>query len=150
MTTTDLARWDATFAPVPTIKRASRIFNGLYSVTFPDGTHRTFKIHTKQLTAKFAAGKRIISLLVGPDNEKDYEPWGFVDDSGISVWKRLRGGRQPSKYEVFAEVIWKLATDETVPGHELLVSRTCLICSRTLTDPESIEYGIGPTCRSRS
>lgn len=146
----DLSRFDDTFSPVPAAPpRASRIFNGLYSVTFPDGSHRTFKIHTKQLTAKFAAGKRIISLLVGPDNEHDYEPFGFVDDSGISVWRRLRGGNKPSKYEVFAELVWKLATDEEVQGYDLAISRTCLICSRTLTDPESIAFGIGPTCRER-
>lgn len=129
------------------IRREARIYNGFYTLTFPDGSHRTFRVHTKKADAKFAPGKRIISILIGPQNTTDYEGFGFVSETGVTVWKSKRGPKDiPSKLESYAGIIWDLATGEAIDGYSLHVSRRCLRCNRELTDPESIERGIGPVC----
>ena len=139
-----------TLPPSAPVVKASKIPNGFYTLTFPDDSHKTFRIHTKKSTSKFAPGKRVFSLLIGPDNTADYEGQGFVDETGIHVWKQKRGGQyNPSKIEQYAAIVWSLAVDgESLEGYELLVSKRCLRCNRLLTDDVSISLGIGPTCRS--
>lgn len=133
--------WDDAFA-VPVIPKTSVIANGYYTLKFPCGTHRTFRVFTKKATAKFSPGQRIIAMLIGPDNTNDYEQFGFVDDNGIKIWKRFIGKKQ----EEYARLIWMLATGCEAKGYELLVSKRCLRCNRVLTDPVSLERGIGPEC----
>lgn len=132
--------------PIPVVP------NGYYTITFPDGSHRTFRIHRQRETAKFAPNQRLISLLIGPDNSGtgDYERFGFVGEDSVRVWKKFQGGRdKPSKYERYADLLWRLATGEVIEGHELMVSERCLFCNRELTDPVSIERKIGPSCYER-
>lgn len=118
--------------------------NGFYTLTFPDESRKTFRIWTKRKDAKFAPGKRIIGMLIGPDNTMDYEQVGFVNDDGVQVWKRYKG----QKVERYCHLIWVLGQGqkEGLEGYELVVSKKCLICNRELTDPESVERGIGPGC----
>jgi len=128
--------------PIPT---TSVIPNGFFTIRFPCGSHRTFRIFTKPTTAKFAPGKRIIGLLIGPDNTDEYEPFGFVDDTGIHVWKRFQDQRQAE----YARLLWMLATGCEADGYELLISKRCLRCNRRLTQPHAIEAGIGDECRRK-
>lgn len=149
---TDISEFDALAdvrPPVVKIDPESRIPNGMYTLIFPDGWHKTFRISTQPLKSKFAPGKRIIRILIGPRNTEDYEPFAFVDDEGIHVWKSKRG----PKLLKYAEIIWLLATGQDVVGDdgevlpfELEVSKRCLKCNRELTTPESLERGIGPEC----
>ena len=131
-------------AAIPT---ASVIPNGIYTLRFPCGTHRTFRIFTKKETAKFAPGQRIVAMLIGPNNDSfsDYEPFAFCDDTGIHVWKRFKNAKQAE----YAELLWALATGCEADGYELLISKRCLRCNRTLTTLESLESGLGPECRGK-
>lgn len=141
----DFSEYDEGFAVVPpaaTIPTASVIPNGFYTLAFPDGSHKTFRIHTKTEDAKFAPGKRVLSLLIGPENTSDYEGFAFVDDNGITVWKRFKHARQTE----YARLLWMLTTGCEAEGYELLVSRRCLRCNRPLTQPHAIEAGIGDEC----
>ena len=72
---------------------ASWILNGTFTMTNREsGEHRTFQIRTQPDDAKFAPGKRVIALLRGPDNESDYQPFGFVSEDGtIYVWRSKQG-----------------------------------------------------------
>lgn len=120
--------------------------NGFYTLTFPDGSHRTFRIRTERSGA--LVGKRTIALLIGPDNTSDYEGFGFIENSGVKVWKRFQGTRQ----ERYGAIVFVLAGGE-IPdeyaAYELLVSRRCFVCNRPLTDAASIAAGMGPFCRER-
>lgn len=131
--------FDLTRRPVAAIP------NGLFTMTFPDGTHRTFRIHTKSQTAKFAPGERVLSLLAGPDNEQSYKAFAFVSEHGVRVWNRHRG----TILESYVEPFLNLALGKVVPGFTLEVSKRCLVCNRTLTTPESLALGIGPNCWER-
>lgn len=126
-----------------------RLFNGIMTLTLPDGGHRTFRIKT-QYADSWMPGKRTIGILVGPDNCTDYEMFGFVETEGIRIFKRILGtGDEASAYKRYADVLWRMAGGEAIPGYEVLESRHCLRCNRLLTDEESIMTGLGPTCRGR-
>jgi len=117
--------------------------NGFYTIALPCGTHRTIRVSTQQ-SGKLS-GKRIMGLLIGPENTMDYEDFAFVNSDGVSTWKRFVGHKQ----EQYAAIIWDLARGETIDGHSMILSKRCLVCNRPLTTPESNELGIGPTCRER-
>lgn len=121
---------------------SSAISNGYYTVTFTDGGHRTFRVHTQAADSRFASGKRIVGLLIGPDNTKDYEGVAFLTPDGIKPWKRFQGTRTA----VHLDLLWDLMNGERVDGCSLEVSKRCLCCNRTLTTSESIERGVGPVC----
>lgn len=140
-----LSQFDSSFGP-PKPALESVIPNGLFTICFPDGSHRTLKIHTKRQTAKFAPGRRLLSILVGPDNTADFEAVAWVGEEGIRSFNG-RGG----KIAEYGAILWNWLVHGDLPkgGYEVLESRTCLVCSRPLTTPESIEAGIGPECAER-
>jgi hypothetical protein len=124
--------------------------NGFHTLLFPDGSHRTFRVHTKKNSAKFAPGKRIVSLLIGPDRSSDFEGFAFLEADGIKLWNRFRkAGGGEGQHERFARLLWALSDGEVIDGYELLTSKRCLICNRELTSPESLALGIGPLCAER-
>lgn len=126
------------------------MFNGTYTVTSPTGEHRTFSVKTQAADAKFAAGKRVVALLTGSNNETDYTGFGFVTEAGIQVWK----SKQTDFYLKVATMLWELGTAEenryTRKGFRLLLEKRCMRCNRKLTHPTSIETGIGPECAGRA
>lgn len=117
--------------------------NGLFTLTFPCGTHKTIRIHTQQLGNM--AGKRILSLLIGPQNTDDFEGIAELTPAGVWVWKRWKG-KKPDEY---AQLLWSLMKGEELEGHSVLVSKKCMRCNRPLSTPESIERGIGPECEKK-
>lgn len=75
-----------------------KVQNGTYTIDHPEQGHFTVKLHTAQKGN--LAGKRILSLLTGPDNEANFTGvafWFEVDERngeerlGAVVWKRHRG-----------------------------------------------------------
>lgn len=112
---------------------------GYYTVV-KDGTHRTFRVKQAGPNSKLA-GKYIISFLSGPDNTSSYTGFGFVTEDGVSVWKRFA----ESDWDFWLEAL--LADSKTAGKAYALESGNCFVCNRLLTDPESIELGIGPVCR---
>lgn len=148
----DLASLDDGFArdmaepaavALPDGRPGEGIPNGFFTLTFPDGSHRTFRVRTEQ-NGTFA-GKRTMAMLIGPDNSSDYESFAFVTGSGVGVWKRFRGAKQ----ERYGQLVWMLATGCEADGHELEVSKRCFVCNRRLTDSESLSRGVGPSCWER-
>ena len=102
------------------------------------GEHRTFKIKTQKDDASFAPGERIISMLTGPDNENDYQSFGFVKDNYIVLWNK-------KKTEFFEKVVKILEKPENF-NVELNFEGRCKRCFRLLTTPDSVANGYGPEC----
>ena len=143
---------------------AVRVKNGRFTIQSHTGEHRTFQLKTvisndKKSPTAFCnklAGKRILSLLIGPDNTSDYEGFAFVDDDGIYVW----GSKQNEKFTALARCFWRFATEGTMDAENgyvtvegmrgyMLCQGYCCRCNRPLTVPESIESGIGPVCAKK-
>lgn len=135
--------------------------NGIYTFTNAKSEHRTFRIKSQKPDAKFAPGKRIAALLTGSDNEKNYTGFGFIETNDtVSVWTSRRYPKSPFVYyakmieaagkvvDLQAEVTTANVVLENGHVYKLMASRRCMVCNRTLTDPESIKTGIGPVCRA--
>lgn len=122
--------------------------NGTFTIhSARTGDHRTFRVKTQPADARFAPGKRVVSLLVGPDNTNDYQQFAFVDETGEVVpWSRYRG----TDYERHCHVLQDLQRHIADGAVTVFVSCRCRVCNRTLTTPESVRSGIGPICDGRS
>ncbi len=116
--------------------------NGIFTIQFPCGTHKTLKIHTGQ-HGNFK-GRRIISLLIGPSNSDDYEASGELTPTpaGFFVWKRY----QNTRVAHYVMLLVKMMRGEVFENHELMASRTCFKCNRTLTTPAAVLRGYGDEC----
>lgn len=121
--------------------------NGVFTVkSLRTGDHRTFRVRTQPADASFAPGKRVLSLLTGPDNGKDYTGFAFVESDGVHLWQRC----DTELYRKYAAMLEKLREHVAEGRIEVLASTTCRVCNRTLTTPESVESGIGPVCAGRA
>jgi len=130
--------------------QVSRIFNGVYTITSPKGGHRTFSIKTVK-NGKLK-GSRIVSMLTGSDNTRDYTSFGFVKENVILVWSKFGTDSDWSK---FGKILWSMSTENEASeyyrlGYRILCEKKCIRCNRKLTHPESILSGIGPECGTRS
>lgn len=125
--------------------------NGFVTMTNTvTGDHRTFRVRTTTFGyGDKAEKKRVVGLLTGSDNENDYINFGFVTDDGhVKVWRKFTGNGKKSAHEVYGVMLDDTRRDEFASrGFEYVVSSRCRRCNRTLTDPTSIELGIGPKCR---
>ena len=124
--------------------------NGLFTVkSVRTGEHRTFRVRTQKSNAEFAPGKRIVSLLSGPDNCNNYTQFAFVSEVDgrphVNVWSK----KYSLKYCALAKMLENLDAHEKNGLVEVYVSTTCRVCNRTLTTPDSVRSGIGPICEGR-
>jgi hypothetical protein len=111
--------------------------NGIFTVYNPKtGNHRTFQIKTVKNGG--LKGKRIISMLIGPDNTSDYLPIAFVTNYEIIPFKKYKG----TQYEKLVNVLLNVEKF----GMEVKASTKCRVCNRRLTTFESISSGIGKRC----
>lgn len=131
--------------------------NGKFTIiSGQTGNHRTFRVHTI-LSEGPMRGRRVVSLMIGSDNQADYEGFGFIRQGedgtdSIQVWKRYKG--DGCKHGVYAQMLCELLQYPEIGkwsnmGYAVLVSRHCMRCNRELTTPESIRLGIGPECASK-
>jgi len=122
------------------------LFNGIYTyINTVKNTHRTFKVYT--VKKGNLEGKRLVSLLSGPDNNNNYKAFAFVNDSSINTFKKYQG--------TICELYAKMIQDITIKGEIsnyikkgviVKLEKRCLRCNRRLTHPESLRTGIGPEC----
>lgn len=120
--------------------------NGKFTVkSLRTGEHWTFQVRTQPDDADFAPGKRVLSLLTGPDNTNDYKGFAFVEEGGVKLWSRC----DTELYRKYAAMLEKLHEHAAEGRAEVFVSCSCRVCNRTLTTPESVQSGIGPVCAGR-
>jgi len=126
--------------------KISKINNGTFTLINKDTeTYVTLKIHTVQKGN--LEGKRMVSKLIGPDNETSYKGFAFVDDNdNINVWRKC----QDKKTLQTAHILRSMAIDGDKSKYadkvDMQLSKRCMRCNRKLTTPQSLEDGIGPLC----
>ena len=143
------------------------IHNGTY--TLDDGRqHLTFKVRTiRQSRNPDMVGRRVVARLIAGNT---YENFAFIYDGGLSLWRRYRE-HENELYVRWARILVRTLLNEPtllsngtvseafIYANEdqelrevaltIQTSRSCRVCNRTLTDPTSIETGIGPECSAR-
>jgi hypothetical protein len=126
--------------------RLSRIFNGTVTlVNNETQTHCTLKINTVQQGR--LKGKRIVSRLVGTDNENSYKGFAFVVGDMIMVWRKQHNAKNAKIASILQSLMVEGEKSRFAELVDMKLSKKCMRCNRKLTTPESIEEGIGPICR---
>lgn len=131
------------------VQRITPLFNGTYTVSSSQSkTHKVFRIRTCR--SGNLKDKRIISIKDSNANF-GWMGFGFVSDNGIQVWNKFK---KLDNYSEMSRCLWSLVTErENSPylgvGMSVQESCTCIRCNRELTDPVSIERGVGPECAGK-
>jgi hypothetical protein len=143
--------------------------NGTFTLS-GNGFHLTFEVKTSH--KGFFEGKRIVSIMVGRDNESDYLGIANLEpDGSLRVWRKAEGCRKnPATGEPLTlrqcEAVIKLILEHGKVGatngaeitkrfevgersYELMASVRCIRCNRKLTNPDSVVAGIGPECAGK-
>jgi hypothetical protein len=134
-------------AEIPPLYRKAFILSGKAKVTLVSKETRTR--FTYQVIGKELSDGRtlhFVSLLRGPDNQQDYAYIGTVFDGTEfrHTQKSVVTCEAPS-FQAFGWTLNHLDSDQIEVWH----SGTCGRCGRELTDPESIQRGLGPVCAGK-
>ncbi len=89
---------------------------------------------------------RFVSLLNGPDNTRDYTFLGTIFPSGdYRHGNKSKVSPEAASAKAFVWFWDHMESDQVEVWHEGVCSR----CGRPLTDPESVQRGLGPICFER-
>ncbi len=111
------------------------------------GARFTYRVTEKE----DAKGVHFVALLTGPENTGDYAFLGTVfEGKRFRHGKRSRVGADAPGARAFAWTFERLAAGRVPETVEIWHSGRCGKCGRLLTDPTSIELGLGPKCRGDS
>lgn len=145
----------AATAPKSTIaglKLDQKIENGRYTVVSGDGFEFTFQIADTPEEWDRPIATRIISVLSGPDNTRNYTmvAW-YNEDRGVAILtKASRLHSNPAMRECL-QLLFSFERDAMIAAGELYAARSnrCWRCFRELTRAESQVRGLGPICAEK-
>lgn len=94
------------------------------------------------------SGPYFVQVLTGPENTSDYTYLGTIfHGEKYFHGRKSRIGEDAQSNRVFQWFFHHLNQNSLPDAIEVWHEGRCCVCGRTLTDPESIELGIGPVCR---
>lgn len=137
----------------PLATTPAKPYNGKYTIASPTG-HAEFRIKTQKETSTFFPGKRLVAV----KDASELNQWGgaswrsfaTVEADGSILQFRFRENENGAYVRLLTAL---LASDGDVTvgdkRYTMQVKRTCRICDRVLTRPDSIESGIGPECSGK-
>lgn len=116
------------------------------------GSHFTYKVSKNRKDENMF----FVSLLTGPDNEYDYNYLGLLlvhpeqNTMSFRVTHKSCAGNDAASVKGFRWMLAKLnRAQDLEPQGTFQHEGSCGRCGRTLTDPQSIETGLGPVCREK-
>ncbi len=113
------------------------------------GDRKTFRISK----AKDNDDTFFASLLTGPDNTADYTYLGFIkkytDDPASGLLSGRKGNPNHPAFEALDWALYHLGQGNAPEQLEFWHEGRCARCARPLTDPVSIERGLGPECATK-
>lgn len=126
------------------------VFAGNAKVTLKSlasGKHFTYHVKAKADQKDPDKSVYFVRFLNGPDNQVNYAYLGFMPEKGgnLIVTKKSAATKQAPVYKAFAFAV----SHPDSPMLEIHHSGCCGRCGRELTDPESIQTGLGPICREK-
>ena len=120
--------------------------NATFTVTsLKTGTRFTFKVRKPSDEAP-----HFVSLMNGPDNESNYAYLGTIfGDLNYRHGRKSRVTPDATSAKAF-NWLWNHRNDSDLDTKiEFRHAGKCCCCGRKLTEPESIDTGIGPICRAK-
>jgi hypothetical protein len=125
--------------------------NAIFTIANNKGEHYTYRIKHKPAKGSYRESW-FMSLLTGPQNTSDYTYLGLFDPKNLKVIltraSKFTNESRPVKVAEWAFMLVK--EGKAFPeGYSLQHEGKCCRCARLLTDPISIQLGIGPECRKQ-
>jgi hypothetical protein len=126
----------------------NEVLDGFYTVKFEDGSHVTIRINRiSPKQSRDGKAHRYASYLCGPINTLDYRRFAAVNTNTFRVFSNGVFNKQVAALEV---LMGATVEGQTAFGKAYAKAATrCYRCGKLLTEPESIESGIGPICAGR-
>lgn len=122
-----------------------------FTVSNGSGKHYTYHVYQAKPTPQFPNPAWFIKVLTGPDNSADYSYVGMLLPSNVDCNLKLTGrskfgdGSDPVKVIRWAlKIIW--GKKELPPGYSIKHDGKCGKCGAKLTNPASLDTGLGPGC----
>jgi len=115
------------------------------------GQHFTYKAVKSDRPGQWSEIYRLIFVLTGRDNTRDYTYLGILDTRNGHLLKTVKSkiGFDAPSWKVAAwifAVVW--GSGKFPNGYSFQHAGHCGRCGKKLTDSESLRVGIGPTCRA--
>ena len=113
----------------------------IFTIDNGKGKHYTFSVKRKE-------NRWFVSLLTGPDNSNDFTYIGMLNERGnFFLTKASKMTLDSVPVKVFSWSIKVMQGESTLPeGYSIRHEGKCCRCGRRLTNPESLDTGIGPEC----
>jgi len=132
---------------------SSRQKSWTFTLTNKDkGTHLTFR--SRRPRGWTINSPVLVDLMVGCDNEGSFEFIGSVSGNGffkVSQKSKVQEERLKVSSRTMVWLLTKLNNGVELPeALEIKGSTGCARCGRKLTNPDSIDDGLGPICRAKA
>jgi len=111
------------------------------------GARFTYRIRAKR--GDVASPLRFVEVLTGSDNESDYSYLGVIRDNGFRTTGKSRISADAPSAVALAWAWPHIAAGRIPPALSVFHEGRCGRCARPLTDPVSIERGLGPECAGK-
>jgi hypothetical protein len=146
----------APLIPPANIPKLTSLFllagKALFTVTNPKGDHYTFKVRKVVSEWPVGSGTMSTSYFVSVKASGGVYPYRYIgllnaDTGGIKCTAKSEFIVGTKEYNVAAWACGVVINMKNMPdGYKIEHAGKCGRCGLTLTDPESIERGIGPDC----
>lgn len=122
------------------------------TVVKPNRSHHTYKFRWVQPSENYHYRSCFVSVMTGTDNENHFSYIGLLNSftGGLKTTRGSKLAADDVRVVIIDRVLSRLCANEQhiieSHGWELKHEGKCGRCGRKLTNPESIETGIGPVC----
>lgn len=113
------------------------------------GEHRTYKIRKPAATPMYPNPAWFVMVMTGTDNEAHYSYVGILDPNtgGIRLTSKSKFQEGSNVVKAARWVMGRCINQIQIPDCiEIRHSGKCGRCGHLLTNPESLDTGIGPEC----
>jgi len=117
----------------------------IFTASSPKGTHYTYKVVKKEYNGKEIV---FVNLLTGADNLSSYSYMGVLDrQNGFRLTAKSRLKDESTPIQVFRWAVDILKGKRGIKeGYEIRHENRCGSCGRVITNPKSLDNGLGPVC----
>jgi hypothetical protein len=124
----------------------------LFTVSNPKGDHYTFKVRRVESEWPVGSGRMSVTYFVNVKTSGSDRPYQYIgilktDTGDIKCTAKSAFLPGTKEYDVAKWACQSVIGAKMIPdGYHIEHAGHCGKCGRTLTDPESIQRGIGPEC----
>ncbi len=114
------------------------------------GKRFTYRVKQGKPSERYPNPAYFVGVLTGPENTTDYSDLGMIFNESTFKMKRDGSISADAPSAVAFDWAWKALQGAEMPAMlNMFHMGRCCKCGLPLTDPVSIESGMGPTCRGR-